>query len=214
VSAVLARGLVQSFGPRFALGPIDLRVEGCERLAVLGGNGAGKTTLLRLLATAARPAAGTLQLLGRDAARERPALRSRIGYVAHEPGLYPNLTALENLRFFCSLRGLVLNRAAHCLDLLGLGDEAGRRASELSRGRRQRLALARSLLHDPELWILDEPEASLDEAGRELLGTLAEGRTAVIATHDRSLAASLCTRSITLEEGHLVAGPALQVISS
>src|SRR5919204_1633252 len=109
--AVSGRNLVQRFGARVVLGPIQLTVRQRERLAVLGGNGAGKTTLLRILATASRPAAGSLELLGRDALRERTELRRRIGYLAQEPRLYPNLTALENLRFFCSLRGLPGARA-------------------------------------------------------------------------------------------------------
>jgi heme ABC exporter ATP-binding subunit CcmA len=214
LSAVLGHGVAQRFGARQLLFPLDLEVATGERLAVLGGNGAGKTTLLRMLATAARPASGSLQLLGRDAVRERTELRRRIGYVAHEPGLYPNLSVLENLRFFCSLHGLIRSRADAALQLLGLRPDADRRAGELSRGRQQRLALARSLLHEPELWILDEPDSSLDATGRELLGALMEGRTVVMATHDGGLAAGLCTRSITLQEGRLAGGPDLQVLSS
>ena len=211
--SVKARGLAQRFGPRLALGPLELDLERGERLAVLGGNGSGKTTLLRLLATAARPAAGSLELLGRDAVRERSELRRRIGYVGHDLGLYPNLSALENLRFFCRLHGLPSGRAAEALSLLELGGEAGRRASELSRGRRLRLALGRSLLHQPELWVLDEPEAGLDQAGRELLIRVAEGRTVVVATHDRALASALCTRSLTLADGLVAGGPELEVLS-
>jgi heme ABC exporter ATP-binding subunit CcmA len=213
VIAAKATGVVQRFGISTVLGPLDLEVETGARLAILGGNGSGKTTLLRLLATAARPASGLLQLLGRDALRERPELRRRIGYVGHDPGLYPNLSALENLRFFCRLHGLPDSRAAEALSLLELEVDAARRASELSRGRGLRLALARSLLHDPELWILDEPEAGLDDAGRELLTRLAEGRTVVMATHDRALASALCTRSITLVNGRVSAGPELEVLS-
>jgi ABC-type multidrug transport system ATPase subunit len=136
-----------------------------------------------------------------------------VGYVAHEAGLYPNLTALENLSFFCSLHGLMLPRAHEVLGLMGLRQEAGRRAAELSRGQRQRLALARSLLHDPALWILDEPDASLDAPGRDLLEGLMQGRTVVVATHSQALAEQLCTRSITLEGGRLAPGPTLQVLS-
>lgn len=202
--AVEARGLVQRFGRTPALRGVDLDLAAGERLAVLGDNGAGKTTLLRLLATASRPASGELRLFGFDAVRHRAALRPRIGWLAHQPGLYPALTALENLAFFCALHGLPGRRAQECLTLLGLEADAGRPASELSRGRQQRLAIARSLLHDPELWVLDEPDTSLDAAGRELLGRLAGGRTVVLATHDRELAARLCGRTIELREGTIV----------
>ena len=98
--AVSARGLVQRFGERLALGPLDLELGSGERIAVLGGNGAGKTTLLRLLATAARPAAGSLQILGLDATRQRDRLRGRLGYVGHQLGLYPALTVRETLQLF------------------------------------------------------------------------------------------------------------------
>src|SRR5258708_22682592 len=101
--AVRARGLVQRFGGHVALGPLDLALPARGRLAVLGGNGAGKTTLLRVLATAARPADGRLELLGLDAARQRERIRGRLGYLGHQTGLYPALTALENLEFFATL---------------------------------------------------------------------------------------------------------------
>src|SRR5207248_8512182 len=136
-----------------------------ERLAVLGGNGAGKTTLLRLLATAVRPAAGSLELFGLDAGRQRHRLRARLGYLGHQAGLYPILTALENLEFFATLHGLGPAAAVEALALAGLGPLAGRRAEQLSRGQQQRLALARAVLHRPELLVLDEPDASLDGEG-------------------------------------------------
>jgi len=181
-------------------------------VALLGDNGAGKTTLLRLLATVARPAAGELRLLGLDAVRQRSALRSRLGWLAHEPGLYPALSARENLEFFCTLHGLPRGRAVECLEQLGLTDDALRPAAELSRGRRQRLALARTLLHDPELWLLDEPDSSLDAAGRDLLGRLVSGRTLVFATHDRGLADELDARVVELRAGRVLDRGALQVV--
>src|SRR5215471_1730099 len=106
MDAVWARGLVQRFGSQVALGPVDLALPVRGHLAVLGGNGAGKTTLLRVLATIVRPAAGRLELLGLDPATQRERLRARIGFVGHQPGLYPALTALENLAFFATLHGL------------------------------------------------------------------------------------------------------------
>ena len=208
--AIEATGLVQRFGRSYALRGVDLRLEAGARLAVLGDNGAGKTTLLRLLATADRPAAGRLALFGLDVARHRAALRPRIGWLTHQPGLYGALTARENLEFFCALHGLPASRAGECLALLGIEADAGRRAGELSRGRQQRLAIARTLLHDPELLVLDEPDTSLDAAGRELLAALAEGRTLVLATHDHQLAARLAEHSLVLREGAI--SPPLRLV--
>jgi heme ABC exporter ATP-binding subunit CcmA len=199
--AVIARDLVQRFGARVALGPINLAVRQRERLAVLGGNGAGKTTLLRILATAARPAAGHLELLGLDAIRQRERLRGRIGYLGHQPGLHPALTARETLELFATLHGVVKDRVSERLAQVGLAEMAGERVELLSRGQQQRLALARTVLHDPELLFLDEPDASLDAEGRRLLGVLAEGRTLVMATHDRELARQLCERALLLQSG-------------
>lgn len=212
--AIEGRGLTQRFGTAVALWPLDVTVQPGERLAVLGGNGAGKTTLLRLLATAVRPAAGELRLFGLDAWDQRTAVRSRLGYVGDRTGLYPALSALENLELFCTLRGLPRVRAATTLERLGLGARAGRPAGGLSKGEQQRLALARSLLHDPELWLLDEPDAGLDEPGRRLLDELAGERTLVLATHSRALAGELCARALRLEHGRLVAGPQLHVLEA
>ncbi|HEX6349225.1 MAG TPA: heme ABC exporter ATP-binding protein CcmA [Candidatus Dormibacteraeota bacterium] len=210
--AIEARGLTQRFGRQPALLGVHLEVAPGERVAVLGDNGAGKTTLLRLLATVMRPSAGELRLFGLDAVRQRAALRPRLGWLAHEPGLYSALTARENLEFFCTLHGLPADRAGECLELLGLAEDAARAAGELSRGRRQRLALARTLLHDPELWVLDEPDSSLDAEGRGLLGRLAGGRTLVFATHDRALAEELGARVVELRAGRVVDRSALKVV--
>ncbi|MGH7904362.1 MAG: heme ABC exporter ATP-binding protein CcmA [Candidatus Dormibacteraceae bacterium] len=205
MTAILAAGLCQRFGTRMALRPLHLEVERGERLAVLGGNGAGKTTLLRLLATAARPAAGRLELFGIDALVRRDSVRPRIGYLGHRLGLYPVLSAAENLRFFARLLGLAPAAVEPALERVGLSAGGGRPVAELSRGMQQRLAIARSLLHEPELWVLDEPDASLDAGGRELLAELIGSRTVVLATHDRGLAGGICGRALTLEGGLVVA---------
>jgi heme exporter protein A len=198
MKAIEASGLRQRYGTRTVLGPLELSLDAGDSLAVLGENGSGKTTLLRLLATAARPSAGELRIFGLDASRERTELRRRIGYLGDVAGHYPALTALENLEFFCTLHGVDRSRALRMLDLVGLGAVARRRASELSRGMSQRLGLARALLHAPELLVLDEPDAGLDERGREVLAKVAEGKTLVLATHDRELAASLCLHTLDL----------------
>ena len=215
MTAVLARGLVQRFGSRVALGPVDLELERGERLAVLGGNGAGKTTLLRVLATAARPAAGRLSLFGLDPAQHRDRLRARLGYAGHQVGLYPALTALENLRFFATLHGLGRPEAVDALELAGLAALAHSRVEQLSRGQQQRLAIARAAIHRPELLVLDEPDASLDAQGRRLLARVFEGRTVVMATHDTTLARELCGRAMLLREGRDAGDPwALHVVEA
>ena len=214
MNAVRARALIQRFGPQVAMGPLDLELPARGRLAVLGANGAGKTTLLRVLATLTRPASGQLELLGLDVQRQRDRLRARLGFVGHQVGLYPALTALENLEFFATLQGLARADAEAALDLVRLRALARRRVEQLSRGQQQRLALARAVLHRPELLVLDEPDASLDAEGRELLGGLFEGRTVVMATHDPALARDLCDRAMLLKAGRDAGNPwTLRVMS-
>src|SRR5260370_33736796 len=138
-------------------------------MAVLGENGAGKTTLLRILATAARPTSGRLEIMGLDALRERRRLRQRIGYVAHAPGLYPALSAAENLEFFCTLQGVSRTRVGPTLDLVGLAGLAHRPPGLLPRGMQQRPALGRAILHDPHLLVPDEPHSTLRSNPASLL---------------------------------------------
>src|ERR1700688_4017394 len=118
MSILVANGLTHWFGREIALESIDLAVDSGEHMAVLGENGAGKTTLLRILATAARPTSGRLEIMGLDALRERKRLRQRIGYLAHAPGLYPALSAAENLEFFCTLNGVSRTRVGQALELV------------------------------------------------------------------------------------------------
>jgi heme exporter protein A len=207
MSIVVANGLTQWFGSEVALESVDLAIDAGEHMAVLGENGAGKTTLLRILATAARPTSGRLQIMGLDALRERKRLRARIGFVAHAPGLYPALSAIENLDFFCTLQGVRKSRVAETLALVGLSDEAKRPAGQLSRGMQQRLAIGRAILHDPKLLVLDEPDASLGSDGADLLATLMRDRTVVLATHDHALANRLCQRTLVLRHGRSVGTP-------
>src|SRR5260370_5477942 len=124
--AVVGTSLTQRYGSEVALAGVDLALDAGEHLAVLGENGAGKTTLLRILATAARPTSGTLEMFGLDALVERRRLRARIGYVAHAPGLYPALSAAENLAFFCALQGVDRGRVAEVLDLVGRAELTNR----------------------------------------------------------------------------------------
>jgi heme exporter protein A len=209
VSTIVADQLSQRFGDALALDAVDLVLDAGEHLAVLGENGAGKTTLLRILATATRPTSGRLEIFGLDALRhrERRRLRTRIGFVAHAPGLYPALSAAENLEFFCSLQNVDRARVAETLALVGLTEVAGRPAGRLSRGQQQRLAIGRAVLHDPRLLVLDEPDASLDSGGADLLAKVMQGRTAVLATHDHALANRLCQRTLVLRSGRSLGVP-------
>lgn len=207
MSAIVASSLTQRFGSELALDSVDLTLDLGEHLAVLGENGAGKTTLLRIVATAARPTSGSLEIFGLNALVERRRLRPRMGFVAHAPGLYPALSVVENLEFFRTLHGVDRGRVADVLDLVGLGELADRPAGQLSRGAQQRLSIGRAVLHDPKLLVLDEPDASLDSGAADLLARVMRGRTAIIATHDHALATRLCQRSLELRRGRVVGVP-------
>jgi heme exporter protein A len=201
MSLVVANRIAHRFGNELALAGIDLVLDTGEHMAVLGDNGAGKTTLLRVLATALKPTAGELRIAGLDAFKEKRRLRHYIGYVAHAPGLYPALTAAENLEFFCDLQDMSRSHANEALDLVGLSAVARRRADQLSRGMQQRLAIARAILHQPRLLVLDEPDASLGSDAADLLATVMRDRTVVLATHDHALANRLCPRVLVLKHG-------------
>lgn len=201
MSFVVAEGITHRFGAELALDGVDLVLDAGEHVAVLGDNGAGKTTLLRILATALHPTLGTLHIGGLDALHERRRLRPHIGYVPHSLGLYPALSAAENLQFFCDLYGIAHARAFEVLAMVGLRGAGDKAASDLSRGMQQRLAVARAMLHEPRLLILDEPDASLGADAAELLDAVMKGRTVVLATHDQALANRLCARSLALRRG-------------
>ena len=201
MSVIVGNGLTHWYGQDMALDSVDLVVDGGEHMAVLGDNGAGKTTLLRILATALRPTSGNLEIAGLNAFREKRRLRHYLGYVGHALGLYPALTTSENLEFFCDLQGVSRSRVDATLETVGLRAEAGRRADALSRGMQQRLAIARAILHEPRLLILDEPDASLSADAADLLTSVMQGRTVVLATHDHALANRLCPRTLTLRHG-------------
>jgi len=213
MSAIVAEGVSHWFGNEPALDSVDLVVERGDHVAVLGENGAGKTTLLRILATALRPSSGKLEIMGLDGVKERARLRGRMAFVAHSPGLYPALSAEENIAFFCDLRGADRARVPEVLGLAGLTPVAKRRVSELSRGMQQRLAIARAMVHEPLLLILDEPDASLDSEGADLLAAVMKNRTVVLATHNQALATRLCPRSLTLRKGRVLgAGSRLRIV--
>ena len=213
MSAIVAEGISHWFGREPALDSVDLVVERGDHVAVLGENGAGKTTLLRILATALRPSSGKLEIMGLDGLHERARLRTRMAYIAHASGLYPALTPEENLKFFCDLRGADRARIPEAIGMAGLTHVAKRRTAELSRGMQQRLAIARAMLHDPLMLILDEPDASLDAEGADLLATVMKDRTTVLATHNQALATRLCHRTLVLRKGRVLgAGSRLRIV--
>ena len=190
-SAIRLAALRRDYGERTALAGVSLQVAAGETLLVLGANGAGKTTLLRVLATLLRPSGGEARVLGCELPREAWRLRGRIGFLGHEPLLYRELSGRENLRFHASLHGLAgaaaEERIAALLEAVGMGHRAEDRVGELSAGMRQRLAICRCVLHEPELLLLDEPDSNLDEEGRELAQGLigpGGGHTRVLVTHN------------------------------
>jgi heme ABC exporter ATP-binding subunit CcmA len=190
--ALEARGVEKWFGPLPAVRGVDFTLARGEFLTVFGPNGAGKTTLLRMLCGAVKPTRGAVLVGGHDVARS-DAARRRIGLLSHQTFLYPGLTAAENLDFYARLYGLSdrRERVDAALESVGLGDRRDHRVRTFSRGMQQRLALARTLLHDPDVVLLDEPYTGLDPHAaamlRDVLDRLRDGRTTVVlVTHNLS----------------------------
>jgi heme exporter protein A len=192
--AIVLRGLGREFGERPALVGIDAEVPPGTSLAVLGPNGSGKSTLLRILAGLLRPSAGEARVLGCELPKEVWRLRGRVGYLGHEPLLYRDLSARENLALAAELHDLDREAARPRIDSLleavKMTPRADDRVAEYSAGMRQRVDVCRAVLHEPELLLLDEPDAHLDVEAQGLIEPLiaAEGRTRVIVSHDRERA--------------------------
>jgi heme ABC exporter ATP-binding subunit CcmA len=207
MAAIELDGLERRYGERVALAGVSARVEAGQTLAVLGGNGAGKTTLLRVLAGLLRPHGGTARVLGAELPSERWQLPGKVGYLGHEPLLYRDLSGRENLRYHARLHGVPEARVAELLGQVGMERRADDPVRELSRGMVQRIAVARAVLHDPPLLLLDEPRANLDPAAAELLEPLigrASGRTRVLVSHDVQRALAEADSVLRLKRGHPV----------
>jgi heme ABC exporter ATP-binding subunit CcmA len=202
--AIELRGLTRHFGERTALRNVSIEVPEGATLAVLGHNGAGKSTLLRILATLLRPSEGEITVFGEPLPRRAFAVRGRLGLLGHEPLLYRDLSARENLRYHAALQRVDHTRIDEVLEATGLsafGDEPVR---SLSRGMVQRVAVCRAVLHRPRLLLLDEPRANLDPAASELLEPLvgrASGCTRVITSHDPLAARSEADVVLGLKAG-------------
>lgn len=208
---ISVRGVSKRFGYRWALRNVSLEVKRGEIAALLGPNGAGKSTLLRILATLSRPTVGECEIAGFSLPEQAVEARTRIGFLAHQPLLYEDLSADQNLSFYARLYRLdrPLLRIDGLLELFDLDSRRNEPVRTFSRGMQQRLALARVLLHKPRVLLLDEPHSGLDQATAVIvdheLKTLAKkGTTVLFATHDHQRAQHLAHKISVLSDGELV----------
>lgn len=202
------QGLRVVFGRTVALSHVDLTLEpGITGL--FGPNGSGKTTLLRVLAGLEAPSGGRVTLEGRQISAANEAFRARVGYVGHQAGLYGRLTVRENLELFATLHGVSSARVDETLEQLGLVNHSGSYAGRLSAGLKRRAAVARAILQAPDLLLLDEPYANLDDDAADLISSAlrewrAPGRLAVIATHGAKRVKAFADASLILQRGRAV----------
>lgn len=207
---IVIRGLVKAFGRKIVLRGIDLDIPAGQTLALFGPNGAGKTTLIRILATLSKATAGQVYVNGIDLLRAGHALRRYIGLVSHAPLLYDTLTGEENLRFYARMYDLrdAEARVAAVLEQVGLMHRRRDPVRTYSRGMVQRLAIARAILHDPPILLLDEPDTGLDQQAAEMLHHLirklgGERRTILMATHNLARGLEWADRVVLLVNGRI-----------
>lgn len=208
---IQAEGLKKSFGNFDALRGIDLRVKRGEFMTLFGPNGAGKTTLIKLLATLTSPTSGTLSVYGYDVRKDVNNIRSVIGVISHDPYLYDNLSAFENIKFFGTLYGLddVDNRARSVIKQVGLEKRMNDLVRTFSRGMKQRLTVARAIVHEPKILLLDEPYTGLDQHGAQIFGEMlsdlkSQRRTILMTTHNIDEGLDLSDRIGILAKGKIV----------
>jgi ABC-2 type transport system ATP-binding protein len=214
-----ARGLTKRFGERVAVDHVDLSVPRGVAYGFLGHNGAGKTTLIRMLLGLTRATAGTMSLVGRPVPVKRAQALARVGAIVEEPNFHPYLTGAENLRIVAAVRGPEAHeRIGASLARVGLGGRANDPVRSYSQGMRQRLGVARCLLADPELLILDEPMNGLDPGGilefRTMIGELvAEGRTVFLSSHLLDEVEKTCAAAAIVDRGRVIAeGPIAELV--
>ena len=205
------RGLVKSFGSKVALEGVDLDVAEGEFLTLVGPNGAGKTTLIRILATLTRPTRGSVRVAGCDLVKQGTEVRRRIGLASHQTLLYGDLSAEENLRFYGRMYEVhdLEQGITALLHRVSLDHRRHDLVRTFSRGMQQRLSLARALLHDPAILLLDEPYTGLDQQAAEvlrevLLALVGRSRTVLMTTHNLERGLELCDRAAILFNGRIV----------
>lgn len=209
-AALIAEGIGYAYGEIVAVDDVSLTIAPGEILGVLGPNGAGKSTTIKLLTGQLRPRTGRITILGRDAATDRSAIQARIGVCFEEKNLYPNLTGRENLRFFARLFGLADVDVAALLERVGLRERGGDRVSGYSKGMRQRLMVARTILNRPDVLFLDEPTDGLDPMSARTIRRLlrdeaARGAAILLTTHDLWEADELSDRVAFIDRGRILA---------
>jgi heme exporter protein A len=204
------RELSRTFGARKALDSVSFELPRGAFLSIFGPNGAGKTTMLKVLSTLTSPSKGTAKVAGLDVVEDAVRLRERIGFISHNPLLYPDLTAEENLEFFAELYGIEepKKRVRELLSAVELDHRRFDAVSGFSRGMTQRLSIARALLHSPEVIFLDEPYSGLDPHAMDILDSLIASvranHTFVMISHDLQKGLELCSHALILAKGKVV----------
>lgn len=211
-TVIEVNNLIKRFGHKQVLKKLNFNVDQGEFVAILGPNGAGKTTFLRILSSLSKPTYGSLKISGYQLPRDAAAIRLKLGVVSHQPLLYGDLSAEENLQFYSRLYGMGKSneRISEILSLIGLKKRRKDLVRTFSRGMQQRLAIGRAIFHDPEVLLLDEPHTGLDQDAsntldRILIQVATRGRTVVMTSHDLARVSNLASRFDVLSKGRILA---------